>query len=283
MCSRAGRSTEAFFREKGLNNSETSSHLLVVADGDGSDQVVAKTDPLVKADSDSIAWSPDGGLVAVAADDPTASSGRAIYFVDASDGVVTTLPGDEYSGLEVFWRPSDERQLMFVGGPESNPGLFLFSVDDGSVVEVALPDRNRLELRPVGWMPDGQRFAYHRFNAAIGGFRTHAIDLATGVETVIGPAYGRLSNDGTRIAGFDSNERLCVAPVAGGECVLIGSESQAPGPAHRAGLQWSPDDEWLIVQPASGGDPILLDPDAGTEILPPWLQGGGESWQRVAP
>jgi hypothetical protein len=126
----------------------------------------------------------------------------------------------------------------------------------------------------------------HRWVAELNQFRTHILDPATGAETIIPVAFGQLSNDGSRIVGFngdDARSWLCVAPIDGGPCVRIGEEAQAPEASHHAGLQWAPDDKWILTRPASGGPAALLDPDGGMPAQPPWLADGAESWQRLAP
>jgi dipeptidyl aminopeptidase/acylaminoacyl peptidase len=254
----------------------------VVANADGSDQIVAKTEPLDAADTDSIAWSPDGRTIAIAAD---LDGSRAIYFVDAIDGDVTILATD-YLSLEVHWRPPDGRQLLFLGGTSASPRLILYSLEDGIAREIPISGEDDPDLRPAGWTPDGRRFAFHRGSAELDEVRTHLVDVATGAETIVPVAFGHVSNDGTRIAGFNedgSRTWLCVARIDGGPCLRIGMEAPPPGATHHAGLQWSPDDEWLLTRPVLGGPAVLVDPDGGRPDQPSWLTDGAESWQRLAP
>ena len=53
---------------------------------------------------------------------------------------------------------------------------------------------------------------------------------------------------------------------------------------HNAGLQWSPDDRWIVVYPQDENIGwVLLDPEGGPPITPVWSERGVESWQRMAP
>lgn len=63
----------------------------------------------------------------------------------------------------------------------------------------------------------------------------------------------------------------------------IGQDFQAPDGTHAAGLQWSPNDEWIVAQLAPGGPAVILDADGSTQDQPSWLADGAETWQRVAP
>jgi hypothetical protein len=98
-------------------------------------------------------------------------------------------------------------------------------------------------------------------------------------------SFGRISNDGTRIVGFDRVGRpdstLCVARLSGGHCAPIRG-ARLPVADNSAALQWSPDDEWILVRLGSGRVE-LIDPDTLEVVRPAWLEDGAESWQRTAP
>jgi Tol biopolymer transport system component len=243
----------------------------VVAHADGSHQLVSKTAPIYQADPGSLAWSQDGRSIALAT---VLNGSPTMYIIDAIDGDVRALDFD-YVELEAYWRPPDGRELLALGRTGSARGLFLVSVDDGTVSELAL-EGDRSELRPSGWTPDGRHFAFMQ------GGQTHVVDLATGAETVIDVAYAELSNDGRRLVGIKGDGTrtwLCVASIDGGPCVRI---SEIYAGSWDEGYRWSPDDEWIITT-RSDDAVFLLDPDGGSQPQPSWVADGAESWQRKAP
>ncbi len=262
----------AFLRATGSGDS------VVITDADGRHEIVGNT-VFNRADADSIAWSPDGRSIAIAG---SFEGLRRLAVVDTAHGGVTILDVP-YRELEVFWRPGS-RQILFYGGSGPTLGLYLVSVDDGAVQRLALSEGDPTSLRPVGWTPDGRRFAFSRAGDGAEQYWTYLVDADTGAEEAFPVGFGHLSNDGTRIAGFNSsNERIwiCVIHTDGGPCVRVGEGSDAPAPDHRTALQWSPDDQWLISLPGSGGAPVLLDPDGGSAPRPSWPADGAESWQRT--
>jgi len=256
--------------------------VLVVTDAAGEVITTSKDDPFVQIDTDSIAWSPDRRMIAVVAG---RTGSREIHLVDALDGSVTTLPV-AYAGMEPHWRPPDGRQLTFLGGTETSPNLSLYSLDDRRVDEVPISVGDASGLRPGGWTPDGRRFVIHRGSELVEENRTYIFDVATGDTDVVDVAFGRVSHDGKRIAGLvRTGERIwiCVTDITGGPCARIGQEVHTPDPVHLGGLQWSPDDAWIVTHPVDGDPVALLDPDGGDQTQPPWSAEGLDSWQRAAP
>jgi hypothetical protein len=189
-----------------------------------------------------------------------------------SDGSVRMLD-TAYPAIEVYWRPPDGDRILFLAGGKPR----LVSPADGTIESLTPPAAG---LRPFGWTPDGRYLVYHDETLERG---TILVDVETGAETDVEVGFGHASNDGTRIAGLDPRDpgRLCVAPIAGGPCTRIGIALQAPEGFHSEALQWSPDDRWLVSQPASGGRPVLVDPDGAVGDQPEWIAGGAESWQRL--
>ncbi len=260
----------AFLRSSGIGEA------LVIFDP-GSRAIIAATDTLIDPDDNSIAWSPDGRSVAVAA---SVGDSRVLYIVDVSTGELTPLPID-YGFLEAYWRPPDGRQIMFYGGKEPNFGLFLFDMDDGGVTEVAQPAYPGGLIRPAGWTADGGRVVFMRDDPQ-GRMSTDVLDLATGEEVIFGDVgYARISNDGSRMVALNAIRRPCVANLSGGPCVQIGQRGQTYDGTHAAGAFWSPDDRWIIVRLGEGA--TVLDPDGQDRDAPAWIVGGAESIQRVAP
>jgi dipeptidyl aminopeptidase/acylaminoacyl peptidase len=254
---------------------------LVVADAAGTVLAVSTGDPLLDVDPDGIRWAPDGRNVLVLA----ALAERAgVFLIDAATGQPTLLPFEPW-GLESYWRPPDGRQLLFVGSLEGLPALHLYSLADGAVTPV--PGTARApRVRPVGWTPDGSRFAYHRSAATPTGYETAVVDVETGAEVVLDVAYGRISNDGTRIVGLAADgqrEWLCVTSVDGGPCEPIEGAVEMIDPTGWASAGWTPDDRWIWSRPGDAGPAVLLDPEGGGPQWPPWAAEGANSWQRRAP
>jgi dipeptidyl aminopeptidase/acylaminoacyl peptidase len=253
-------------------------HLLVVANGDGSD-VVESGASFVEADIDSIVWSPNGRWVAVAAGPAT---GRTMSLIDTSTGEVRELDTPDID-VEMYWRPPDGRQLMYVRAIGDDRQLVLVDVLDAEVKTAPL-GKPELGLRPGGWTPDGERFVVHHWPGEVP--YTSLLDPETGQEERLEIAFGRMSNDGMRMVGYGDFFRdpfLCVMSLPDGECVPIAEGDLLPDWEHTAGLHWSPDDRWIVVYPQDDRGWVLLDPETGTPIEPAWSDRGVESWQRVAP
>jgi len=243
----------------------------VIVDADGRNLIVAQTDPIGELDAEGIAWSPNGRSIAMIG---RLGGDRDLLIVDAVDGRVTALDAN-YQGADLYWRPPDGRQLMYLGGTPADMRLYLISVE-GSPVELATSGVGD-GLRPAGWTPDGRHFAFQRPD-----LRTSIVDVVTGAETVIPVAFPQLSNDGTRIVGLNGNETetwLCVASATGGPCNPITPEFPGEWGTY---YRWSPDDEWILTT-RSDGVVFLFDPDGGTTDQPSWPSDGASSWQRTAP
>jgi dipeptidyl aminopeptidase/acylaminoacyl peptidase len=242
-------------------------------------EVVTTTDRLFDVDDDSVAWSPDGRSVAVAA---TARGSSGLFIVDASSGALTRLTVD-YQGLEAYWRPPDGRQLMFLGGKGSAVGLFMVDVDDGGVTEIVRQIAPGAGIRPSGWTPDGSRVVFTR-DDGIGRIFTHILDVTTRAEVIFEDVgHAHVSNDGSRIVALNAAGMPCVAQLGGGPCVAVGRVDQSYVGTHAAGAHWSPDDEWILFRGLFEGGASLVDPDGQDLPQPSWIAGGAESIQRVAP
>jgi Tol biopolymer transport system component len=259
---------------------ERASQTLVIADA-RSGEITATTDPLDVVDSDSMAWAPDGRSVAIGAE---RGGSRVLYIVDASDGSMKPLSID-YAELDVYWRPPDGRQLMFFGGRGANIGLFLLDIESGKVSDIARPAVPGGVLRPAGWTPDGRRVVYMRGDPVREIVDTYIVDLTTRETVVIEDARApHVSNDGTRIVAINEMGRMCVADTrVAGPCVVVGRPDQAYGPSHAGGVQWSPDDKWIITRQPDDTRASLVDPNGVATEQPTWISDGAVSWQRVAP
>jgi Tol biopolymer transport system component len=260
----------AFLRREGRGDR------LVFVDRDGGHTVFGDA-TLVGIDPDSVTWSPSGReVLLVAGPEPS----RAFYTVDALDGEVSMLTIDD-PNVEAFWRPPDGRDLL-ISTKGRTAGIYVFSMENETMTLLRQGDAE--EIRPRGWSPDGRRAVLSTtFDAALG-FRTLIIDVATGDTVMINAGAGRLSNDGTRVAAYhvlDDKAYLCVAQVSDGRCHYVGDRHFEPDIFHGDGLSWSPDDEWVVVFPATGTEVVLIDPDGvdNDMVIP---ADGAASWQRAA-
>jgi Tol biopolymer transport system component len=244
---------------------------VVIVDQAG--KVAAKSTPIARIDIDAFAWSPDGRSIAVGGD-------SVLSVVDADDGGVTRLEVG-YLDLDVYWRPGDGREILFHGMTrDGGRGLVVVDVDrpdDGRLLVAESIDES---LRPNGWTPDGRRLLYT--SDARSGVRLHVLDLTTGNDIVIDAAHGHVSNDGRRILAL-KGEGPCVVSIEGGACDVIASPDRAYEGGFASGVQWAPDDAWILIREADQpGRAFLLDPTGGMERPPTWAESGGESWQRRA-
>ncbi len=256
---------------------------LVIVDPRSRD-IIATSDPVTGYDTDTVSWSPDGRFLTIG----TGAGGSAtLHLVDASTGEMTLLAID-YAGLDVYWRPGTNGELLVLTGNGPDVALSVVNIDDGTAIEVARPLRPGASLRPTGWTADGRRVVYTRGDED-DVLRTHVRDMATGAEVRIDAAHGRISNDGTRMVAFDGSGRMCIVPLSAGPCVRIGAPSQQFDPGHAFGGFWSPDDAWIVSRPGIEDltppdyGAVLVDPDGAALDQPSWLADGGVSWQRVAP
>ena len=266
----------AFIRETGTGQR------LVIVDADGRLQAISGPE-FQNLDVDGIQWSPDGRQVLVRSAFPQ------VALVDAATGQTTALPIAPW-GLEVHWRPPDGRELLFLGGLIQQPSLYRYALDGGAITEVPgtgrPPAGGMNELRPIGFTPDGSRFAYHRTAPTRSGYETAVVDVETGTEVVLEGGFGRISNDGTRIVSFTGDgtrEWICVAPVAGGPCTRISGSAEIAVWSNWASFQWAPDDRWIWSYPEGIRAGLLLDPMGGGVESPSWAAEGVHSWQRRAP
>ena len=253
---------------------------LVVVDPDGTVVSTTHGEPLTAMDPDGIEWSPDGRHIALA------KVGR-IELVDVETGDVTPLPSVQYDGLGIQWRPPDGRELTFLASEYGRRYLVRLDIESGGAEWLPLAAETQLgaSLRPIGWTPDGRRFAYHVNDFA--SRETRVMTLGTRDEVVLPVAFGRISNDGTRIVGLRTDGEpagLCVAPTAGGLCQPIQGDPALVDLAGSASFQWAPDDRSIWTDPAGqSGSARLLDPDGGPVQDPAWAAEGADSWQRRSP
>jgi hypothetical protein len=238
---------------------------------DATGRTIAVSAPFASIDPDSITWAPNNREIAIATQGDTA----AIVVIDAATGASREIPVD-YLMFEVFWRPSDARQMLF--RTRDVPGsLAIVSIDDGSVRRIPTGGHDRETLRPLGWTPDGRAVLY-QYDDGDDAAQSFLFDVETGAETRLDVTFGHISNDGTHVAGVDRYGRFCVIAIGGGLCRLVDGAVPVEG-AYGASVRWSPDDRWIAIS----HDPVwLVDPSGAVEprIV---ADGGPATWQRTLP
>lgn len=250
--------------------------VLAVMDVNRPNEVISITRPFAEIDDDGIQWSPDCGSIALS----TSRDGTtSLFLVDVASGDARRLELN-YLVREVYWRPPDGHQLLFLGQGSRGAGLYLVSLADGMARQLGTTDSGTAGVRALGWTPDGERFAYLRDDDPS---TTRILDVETGTESVLDLAFGQLSNDGHQIFGIDGT-RVCVGTTDGGPCRSLGDGSLLYEGSWHEGVFWSPDDRWIVVHPANQPRaPLLVDAISGRVERAPWISGGAESWQRLAP
>lgn len=262
---------------------------LVMVDADGSHQILATTEPLVELNT--IAWSPDGRSLAITSN---VTGRRTITLVDTSTGGARVLDVG-MSAEEVYWRPSGDRELVFLGESAAGMGLYLIATDGSRPKEEIVHAASGTGLLPNGWSPDGRRVAFHQIEQIVIGmsvYRIHVLDLNTHADVVVASSagdrnsagFGKWSPDGSRIVFLDGGDDcacnwLSVASSNGGPGTKITAEYPAP---YGTFYGWSPDGTSIYTAPSSGGGVSLVDPATGRSTQPTWAADGLSSWQRRA-
>lgn len=271
----------AFLRAQATPDTGDTSVSIVIVDARSLD-VIAVTPVLNNVDTDTVAWAPDGRSLTVGG--RIGQQSPNLFLVDAGTASLTPL-AIPYVALEVYWRPPDGRQLLFLGGFGNAVALFVADVGTGHVTQVAGPGVPGGELRPSGWTPDGRRVIYTTQDVAEGPYRTYVVEVETHANAIIDAGFAHVSNAGDRIVAKDAFDRMCVADIGGGPCRPIGEPDQAYLSYTAAGVHWSPDDAWILSRSYDTiGKSYLVDPDpdGGPKAQPSWLADGGESIQRRA-
>ncbi len=204
---------------------------------------------------------------------------NSVFLVDTAGGGVRELDLP-YQYIEPYWRPPDGRQLLFYGSDASGNGLFLVTVDTGSVERLPVPDTGSA-LRPLGWTPDGRRLAYQIDGPGEYGQQTRILDLETGAEILL-PVAARAPLQRRHSSGRWPPERR---DVRGPDRRRAMRPDRRPAsPAHRMQHQ-----RRLLVAGRStdlrrvgGRQPgaVPRGPRSGRQSLAPWVVDGGASWQR---
>jgi dipeptidyl aminopeptidase/acylaminoacyl peptidase len=266
----------AFIRRTGGMTEE-----IVIIETVGDAPRIVISQPLMDVDSDGLEWAPDGRSLLIV----HGVGARKLGLMDVDNGEVMNLPIPEYSTLEAFFRPPDGREIVFLSGSDAERGIAIVTLEGLGIREVPLQPGEVGELRPMGWTPDGSRIVLNRTSPEDGLDRTYLVDPETGDAARLDVAFGHVSNDGQRVAGLRPPDwdRVCVVDIGGGPCVVVGDETTVPFGFTGKGLMWTPDDQWLVVQPRDTDTTALIDPDGQATSAPDHLPDAIESWQRRAP
>jgi len=247
----------------------------------------------------SLAWSPDGKLIAYVNGNPQWLYsgnvwGTSIWIVSADGGTPRQVVGDEYLNVSPVWL--DARHLLFVSNRDGPRGVY--------VVEVG-PQGRRGEPRIVPGVADPHSISYsisaHKLAYAKFTLRQNIWSYQLGRSTAISIKDGRpvtsgsqvietsdVSPDGKWIA-YDGNLRgnmdVYKMPLAGGDAVPL---TALPGDEWNP--RWSPDGKEIafyaaepgypagsseiMVVSAEGAPPSTLSYSPGLNNFPSWSPSG---------
>jgi WD40 repeat protein len=164
---------------------------LVVVDPDGSDPVTIATGVM---EPDGAAWSPDGSLVAYAAQTRPFVTSSSRVFIAPVDGSGARQIGDEDMRVrEPSWSP-DGSTLAFGATPPDTSGIWqlhLMDADGSNVRQVSDVRGNGFAFVTVDWSHDGSRIVAQAGDADdIDEWDIWIIDVADGSATDVGAHVG---------------------------------------------------------------------------------------------
>ena len=260
-------------------------------------------------DVDTVAWSPDGVLIAVGSGIGTSSSPTTTPVIDLvrTDGTGAQRLEVGFGAASPAWRPPDGRQLLFRGQLDTGGELYIVDRDGTDLRRLAV-DSQRLvtdytDVHQGAWSPDGTRISFNAVvmspdATGVPGQRIQLLDVSPD---------GRLTRQ--RQLAFDvgnSDEGWAVWSPRGDRFVfnlavrdsgvyrIAVGPSDGSGPATMIGPPtttfaaqehgWSPDERFVVARYWEENQAWLLDPaGAGGQQVDYWAASAtGPSWQRVA-
>jgi Tol biopolymer transport system component len=253
----------------------------------GRRRIPVTTEPLT--DVAQLAWSPDGGQLAIVAGD---ESSRRIWMASADGSTAARMLDTNVAADNVAWRPPLGREIVFRGTATPGTGYRLYLANADGTNARPLPPiagSDSADYDPT-FSPDGQRIFYVRWGSDRG--HVYTFDMARELENEIGPKDGRsvaafeVSPDGASLSVAMPSQidhgPLQIAVVAAdgtGPVVDTGPLFNNTDTFHR----WSPDGALILAWRARENLVVYLDPAGGPSRTLPWLDVVDPDWQRVAP
>jgi Tol biopolymer transport system component len=177
-------------------------------------------------------WSPDGSELVF---NRFASSGgnMEIWRLPLTGGEADTLIADP-TGTWPMWLPDGQRIVYYRWSDESSDGFVVYDVSTEESTFWEAPD----VWDDVGFnlSPDGSEVLYTRWGAELN--VTRALNLTDGsIRHVVDGTAGAISPDGQWIAYGTQEDTLAIAPVGGGDTLLL-EMGGAP--------RWTPDSKYVV-------------------------------------
>ncbi len=251
---------------------------------------------VVDPDPHSLAWSPDGRLIAYVNGNPqwrTSAnvSNASIWILDANGGEPIPVTDEEHMNLSPQWLP-DSRHLLFVSHRDGPSGIYVVEVGPQGPRGPPRSVLSSSDPHSISIAANGSRLAYAKFTVAQNIWsipipRSGSVSISDAVPVTTGNQVIEqhdLSPDGEWIA-YDSDIRggfdIYKMPLEGGSPQLVADLTvNAWGPS------WSPDGAeiafWamvtgccdVLVVSADGGTPEQLTDFPGKDHWHGWSPDG---------
>ena len=185
----------------------------------------------------SLAWSPDGKLLA------TAVNNKTIYVYGADSGeLVQTFKSDVGGvGQEIDWSPDGAKLAYTVGGGY----VIVWDVASGAEIANWRPNGR---MGSVAWSPDGTKLAYHHITS-IGILDATTGDMLANYDaTDSNLEFVAWSPDGSKLAAGSTDGDVVVVDAGNGRSLFKSNEQEKM----IVGLSWSPDGSQLATSSRDG-------------------------------